>query len=225
MAENKDPNEKDQNKNDDDFGMPKVDITPIGENPDASKASSQPTEADKRPEEVPVTPGPVEEKPEKEEKSRSGFFIILLLLLLFGAGFALYYMGVFDRSGESSPPTSSGPAPAEEPVEEEVPPAPEELAEDSGPVEEETFFLTEITSKINVPRYFVVVGSFIDPDLAKDYSNRLNNMNKSTFLIHPYGDISFYRLAVGQHDSLSEAISHMEDIQGDFEENLWVLNY
>ncbi len=228
MAEKNDPNDKDQHKEDDDFGMPNVDITPLGESP---KSSAQAAEgknegADKAPEEVPVATVPEEEKPEKEKKSRSGFFIILLLLLLFGAGFALYYVGVFEQWGETPTATSSAPPAADEPAEEVVPPAPEELAEDEEAVaEEETFFLTEITSKINVPRYFVVVGSFIDSDLAKDYSNRLNNMNKSTFLIHPYGDIAFYRLAVGQHENLSEALTHMEDIQGDFEENLWVLKY
>lgn len=229
MAEKKDPNDKDQNKDDEDYGMPKVDITPIGESQKASptpaKGSSE--EEDKSTEEVPVAALPEEEKPVKEKKSRSGFFLILLLLLLFGAGFALYYVGVFDQWGEAPPATSSAPPAADEPAEEVVPPAPEELAADNGTdaSEEETFFLTEITSKINVPRYFVVVGSFIDSDLAKDYSNRLNNMNKSTFLIHPYGDIAFYRLAVGQHENLSEALTHMEDIQGDFEENLWVLKY
>ncbi len=231
MADKKDPNEKDQHKEDDDFGMPEVNITPIGEkssppHPDPEPVREVPDRAEKEQEEVPVIAASQEGQPEKEKKSRSGFFVILLLLLLFGAGFALYYMGVFDQLGDSPSATSSAAPPAsEEPVEEVVPPAPEELAEESGTAEEETFFLTEVTSKINVPRYFVVVGSFIDSDLAKDYSNRLNNMNKSTFLIHPYGDISFFRLAVGQHENLNEALTHMEDIQGDFEENLWVLKY
>ncbi|WP_114750233.1 SPOR domain-containing protein [Pleomorphovibrio marinus] len=231
MADKKDPNDKDQHKEDEDFGMPEVDITPIGEStsepkkkPHAAAApSSEKKVATKK---AKVAAVPKKDKPKEEKKSRSGFFFILLLLLLFGAGYAFYYYGVFDQMGDSQPTTTTTAPEEEDPVvEEAVPPAPEELAEEPEAPAEETFILTEITSKTNVPRYFVVVGSFIDEDLAKDYSNRLNNRNKSTFLIHPYDDISFYRLAVGQHESFNQALTQMNDIQGDFEENLWVLKY
>ncbi|MEX0882327.1 MAG: SPOR domain-containing protein, partial [Cyclobacteriaceae bacterium] len=81
------------------------------------------------------------------------------------------------------------------------------------------------TSRSDSPRYFVVVGSFIDSDLAKDYSDRLNERENSTFLIHPYGNGHFYRLSVGYFENWDSAVKEMESLRSSFEENLWVLKY
>lgn len=70
-----------------------------------------------------------------------------------------------------------------------------------------------------------MVGSFIDDDLARDYSDKLNKAGENTFLIHPYGKIHYYRLAIGQFENVDLALEARESFQDNFEENLWVLKY
>lgn len=216
MSDNKPSNEKDPSKEDDDFGLPEVNFTPIG---------SENKDKDANVEEVPP-PVPVgEEKLEdtgEDEKTGSPWLFILIFLLLAGFGMGLYYLGVFENFSINRTSQQDTELPQEEDmsVTDAVP-----QVEETDSDEPEEIILTEITSKEAAPRYFVVVGSFIDDDLAKDYSAKLNKSGLKTYLIHPYGNIDFYRLAVNQHDNVTDALSFMEGIKADFEENLWVLKY
>lgn len=47
----------------------------------------------------------------------------------------------------------------------------------------------------------------------------------NTFLVYPYGDIAYYRLAIGQFESFALAAEQIEKEKGNFKENLWVLKY
>lgn len=222
MSEKKSNDQENHSNEDEDFGLPEVNITPLSEETKQSEkkevpAPILPTEAP--PSAVKTTNEAAEDR--KEKKDHTSVIIIILLLLFLGAGYGLYYFKVFDWAGSPESEESAFSKIEDEP--EAIPPEPE-VQEDI--IEEpEEIKLTEITSKIEVPRYFVVVGSFIDDDLAKDYSEKLNKMGKNTFLIHPYGDIAFYRLSVGQFENLDAALTAIDGLKSDFEENLWVLKY
>lgn len=218
MSEKKSKDKYDPPKDDADYGLPEVNITALqgaGKN-----EKTIPPVAN-------VTPGKVKNPKTKEKKksNNSVLFLLLLLLLFLLGGYGIYHYNIFGiRDTEDNVTTENVVTPT-------VPDAtmdsePEIQPPVAGvPEEEDEIKLTEITSRIDSPRYFVVVGSFIDDDLARDFSNRLNNKEMSTFLIHPYGNINFYRLSVGAFDNLERAVSEMETIQGEFEENLWVLKY
>lgn len=216
MSEKKFDGNEDQSNEDEDFGLPKVPISPISkeESPSASekKAVVPPLRSEK-----PKSTTPPTHKDESKKKSRGILWFLLLFLLLIGGGGLWYYLAENGTEPIQDPEI----AVTEEPV--DVPVTPEaEVPEE--PVEEE-ISLTEITSKLNVPRYFVVVGSFIDQDLAMDHSQKLNNAGISTYLIHPYEDIPFYRLSVGNYDSFNRAVQEMNRIKSDYKEDLWVLKY
>ncbi|WP_209332589.1 SPOR domain-containing protein [Lunatimonas salinarum] len=211
---------------DDDFGLPKGSFSPLEENKpvenDAENTSGAPM-----PDPVDDLSEPSADQPEQNDvSSRSGWLVILLLLILVTVSGIGFYMGWFTPQDRGQQTTDLGqiPVEAQPPVVSETPSeVPEIPSETKKPTEE--LNLTEITSRGDSPRYFVVVGSFIDDDLAKDYSKKLNEGGFKTYLIHPYGDIDFYRLAVDAHTGVAEALTVIERIQGDFEENLWVLKY
>ena len=228
MSEKNSKDQNNQHDNDEDFGLPPVNITPLGSSKGAKKAKAPVSGAKS---EKQGSTSESNESDEKEKDNTNSIFLVILLLIL-ALGFGLYYFGIFDGMNRQTPmetarvkeepqeTTSAAPVapdPAPEPVE-ELPP----VSEEEGVT---TPVLTEINSREDAPRYFVVVGSFIDDDLARDYSDRLNKQGEATFLVHPYGKIHYFRLAVGQYDNVNQALEAMEGVQGNYEENLWVLKY
>lgn len=216
-----DKNSKDHNSqsdNDEDFGLPPVNITPL----EGAKATGSFSRPGKKKSAIPSKNNPPVEE-EKKDNTVAVFLFILLLIL--GLGFGLYYFGLFDTLDQQPSKNTATkeqiekPAPA---IKEEVP---EAVVEEPEPAEKTAPQLLEIDARETAPRYFLVVGSFIDDDLARDYSNKLNKAGKNTFLIHPYGKIHYYRLAIGQFENVDLALEARESFQDNFEENLWVLKY
>ncbi|SHM85915.1 hypothetical protein SAMN04488057_104108 [Cyclobacterium lianum] len=223
MSENKSKDHNSQSDNDEDFGLPPVNISPLQSSSSASAGQSSPVAEVSAPE--PVREKDSSPEPEKK-KDRTNWVILFILLFILLVGYGVYHFGWMDNfkqetvgtTAEDEPdPVLETPDP--EPVPEPVPTVPEAAEDAPAPS------LTEIDGRAESSRYFLVVGSFIDDDLARDYSNRLNNSGKNTFLVHPYGDIHFYRLAVGQFENLDLALEAMNTAQNDYEENLWVLKY
>lgn len=238
MAEKDDDKKHEGTHPDEDYGLPKVDITPIGEKPATVPAtpleSSEETTPPLPAREVPLatkqdentvqTPAsktePAKLKTESEKKTDYSWLLWLLLLLLLGLGGWYYYV---NNATQITPPPV-----VEEETMDEQPPIVEEVEEAPLPIEpeeEEEVTLTVVTSRVESPRYFLVVGSFIDEDMAMDYSKDLIQKGMRTYLVHPYGEIAYYRLAIGQFESFALAAVEMDRVQGDFKENLWVLKY
>ncbi|UCS92643.1 SPOR domain-containing protein [Echinicola marina] len=164
---------------------------------------------------------------EKEEKSGSRAWIIILLIFLLGViGYSIYY---FTGDGDSKdvesyltqdaePISPSEPENVEEEVVEEVPADPVESAPEAPS-------LTRISEKGDSPRYLVTVGAFIDGDLAKDFSDRLNTKGYNTYIIQPGYGSSFYKLAIADFDNVVDATALINEEQANFEETLWVFKY
>jgi|GEM_PF-2351414 len=218
MSEKDSSNKNDPSNGDEDFGLPKVKFTPIGPEKNVSEENSANPK-------FKAGRSSIKESndSDKEDKKGNGFLIILLLLIVgIGLG-SLYYFGFFE--GNKVPTQTDLPTPTENEITEPPVVETDDNVNDIPETKAMENILTEIEGRVAVPRYFVVVGSFIDDDLAKDYSTKLNKSGNPTFLIHPYGDMAYYRLAVAQYDNVTRALEVMEDQQGNFEENLWVLKY
>ncbi|MEX2592777.1 MAG: SPOR domain-containing protein [Anditalea sp.] len=227
MAEEDFNDKEKESGSDKDFGLPKVEITPIQQSEEPSGAPLAPLKSKKvgpnsgpetlkAPESAAKTPGKAENK---ENKTNKRSWIIWMLLLLFlGVGAWFYFDGSMHRINEEE-------FPSKDEVETPLPPEPEPKIDEvpEEPVDEIT--LTEISSRADLPRYFVVVGSFIDQDLAMDYSQELNQKGFNTFLISPYGESDYYRLSIGHFNSFGLAVKEMSRVKADFDENLWVLKY
>ncbi|WP_339926084.1 hypothetical protein [uncultured Cyclobacterium sp.] len=215
-----DKNSKDQNSqsdNDEDFGLPPVNVTPLEGAKGSESASGA---AGKKPgiESKKIPPA------EKEKDNTLGVFLIVLLFII-GLGFGLYYFGVFDQLNQGTSPEKEKTELSTKEVPSAAAPEQEAVIEEAEVEEENLPGLSEINSRENAPRYFLVVASFIDDDLARDYSNRLNKKGVNTFLIHPYGKIHYYRLAIGQYENVDLGLEAIEEVQENYKENLWVLKY
>lgn len=222
MSENKSKGQNSRANNDEDFGLPEVTVTPLKSAVANTAAAPGPVLTGKEKTDSGKPKG--SEKEKKERRSNGALWLILLLILLIG--FGAYYWSDFDYFIPDSEKDEAPTAQSEEPVEvtPEPAPIPEPIVE-VPVVEAATPVLTEVAGRADSPRYFLVVGSFIDDDLARDYSERLNKAGLETFLVHPYGSIHFYRLAVGQYENLDTALEAMDASQKEYEENLWVLKY
>ncbi|MDN3690203.1 SPOR domain-containing protein [Cyclobacterium jeungdonense] len=222
MSENKSKDQNSQANNDEDFGLPDVSVTPLKSPVAGTVAAPDPAPIGMEKTHAGKPEGSEREK--KERRSNWALWLILLLILLIG--FGAYYWGNFGYLTPNPEEDDVPTAQSEEPVEVTPEPAPvPESIEEAPVVEAVTPVLTEVAGRADSPRYFLVVGSFIDDDLARDYSERLNKAGLETFLVHPYGSIHFYRLAIGQYENLDTALEAMNASQKEYEENLWVLKY
>lgn len=243
MTKKERDDDQSKKEEDKDFGLPEVEITPISKEEPASPKPIPipPSGKEEQPLSTPV-PGQeekaigettkgeykAEKQQEKKKKSNKAGLLILLLLFVGIIGFAAWYlsggMGPGKENEINAPVTSTeeSTTPITEPEPEVAEAVPEEPEK---PAMEEEISMTEIDTKADTPRYFVVVGAFIDGDLARDYSDKLNEQGKSTFLILPGYGSKFHMLAIGDFDNVEDATAMIQDEQPDFEETLWVLKY
>ncbi|MGK7393658.1 MAG: SPOR domain-containing protein [Candidatus Cyclobacteriaceae bacterium M3_2C_046] len=166
---------------------------------------------------------------ENKGGSKAGAIIAFLLVFL-GVLFAVYWFLFRDTT---EPVESTTTEVVQEPVEQPVIQEPEPQVQNTEPVEEpveettpatpETGEMTTISSPTG--RYYIVVGSFIDDDLAMDLGNQLAAKGMNSYLIEPSGDNKFYRLGLGNFDSWNQALNRLEDLKTTFDNEIWVLKF
>lgn len=91
----------------------------------------------------------------------------------------------------------------------------EEVAQEPGTVQ---------TISERTGRYYVVVASAIDGDLAMDYARDLAAAGRSVSIIGPYGSVKFHRVAVDNMQTLGEAEAVLGDLRAEYE-GAWVMKY
>jgi cytoskeletal protein RodZ len=74
-------------------------------------------------------------------------------------------------------------------------------------------------------RYYVVVSSAIDADLAMDYAKKLSEKGVSSKIIPPFGKTKFSRLAIADYDTFQNAQSAADAAKADYGNAVWVIRY
>ncbi|MEJ2004444.1 MAG: SPOR domain-containing protein [Cyclobacteriaceae bacterium] len=74
-------------------------------------------------------------------------------------------------------------------------------------------------------RYYIIVTSSIDGDLAMDYAKDLAADGNSVKIIAPYGNVKFHRVAVANVESLGEAETRMNELKAEYGDGVWVMRY
>ena len=82
-------------------------------------------------------------------------------------------------------------------------------------------------TKINAPQgyYYVVVGSFIDDDLASDYAKQLAQKGVDVMLIAPPQGQYFFRIAIEQKDAFYDAQATVASLKEAYGMDIWVMKY
>jgi hypothetical protein len=74
-------------------------------------------------------------------------------------------------------------------------------------------------------RFYIVVSSSIDGDLAMDYANKMAAEGESVKMIEPYDNIRFYRVSLGDYAAWDKAVSVSTSLSSAYGEAIWVLKY
>ncbi len=220
---------EDKNQEDaDNFGLPDIEYKPLEElDSSKSKEESAPVE------EETSTSQNTQSNPtyyeEEEESSSSGAVIgiIVVLVILVGGFFAYKYVWVpkkekarlaqlaAERAEARKKTTADSLARVAE--EERLKLA---AAANAKPAEGTIETLADRTGK-----YYVVVSSSVDGDLAMDRAKKLSAEGKSCKIVPPFGKWKYYRLCIGDFDSFASAQSSADASKADYGDALWVLKY
>lgn len=230
---------KRRDRESDDFGLP--DASSDADNDyDERKAPGETSfeyTSDPEPEDEPTGFGEFEEHtptyrytPEEErKKSPTGLIVFLSILGVLIVMLVIYWFFIRtpERPRQIQPeiseevtedPGASEPV-VEQPVE-ETEPAP--VVEE--PVDTDEGSFETINSATG--RYYIVLNSFVDEDLAADYARELAGQGVSTYIISPPGGRGFNRVVIDQDfGSWNEAENMMNEMKGTFGGDIWVLKY
>ncbi|BDD09262.1 hypothetical protein FUAX_16940 [Fulvitalea axinellae] len=183
---------------------------------------------------------PSDEDAVARKKKVFGIVVASVLALGIIGGGAYYFLGTGGDEEEEEPATEQV---ADTPATPEATPAVDTTATEAvDPVVEEKVVEEKPAPKVTpAPKpasgevfrydnaqnaYFVVVGSFVDTDLADDYAKRLSKKGHLVYILSPKGGKrGFFRLAVGKYGSFAEANSQLGNFKNEFGDKAWVLKY
>lgn len=175
-------------------------------------------------EEVKEIPKPQEEsktnEQSEEEEKRKGTNVVLIIVLLLVTSAAIYFLFFYEPKQEPVAPIEEK---TEEPAVITPEPAPEKVQPEPEPAPEPVVELTTISAPTG--RYYVVIGSFYDVDLAVDKGNEIVKNGTNAFLLEPTGSFKLHRVGINASDEWSEAASTLEGLKSTYGDNIWVLKY
>ena len=212
--QNKNYGEETQNASsynaDNDYGLPEAEYSPIErEQPLIHEDNvSFPTSA--------------REEEEPQQKKVTWPLWVALVLILGLAGVFVFFF-VFDETENEE--IAQKPVQETFIVEEEPEPVEQPAEEDWQPVnpEPQEGSVSTITSRTG--NYYLIVGSFIDGDLARDYGQKLAKEGISSKIIEPSGTRKFYRLSVKDAESVEALNNDLDSMRSKFGENVWIVKY
>jgi cell division protein FtsN len=74
-------------------------------------------------------------------------------------------------------------------------------------------------------RSYIIIGSFIDQDLANDFAKELASAGKGVKIIFPYDNSKRYRVSIADFDSYSDAAVQISSFKSTYGDGAWVLKY
>lgn len=72
---------------------------------------------------------------------------------------------------------------------------------------------------------YIIVGSFVDEDLAMDFAGELSNLGTGIKVISPYGKSKRYRVSVADFATYGDAASQLNSFKADYGDQIWALKY
>lgn len=103
----------------------------------------------------------------------------------------------------------------------------DQLALVNAKLEEQARRAAGVVEKVTEPteRFYVIISSSIDDDLAMDYANKLAKEGNIVKVIEPYASNKlFYRVSLGDYASLEEAENASQSFNN-YGDGIWVLKY
>ena len=74
-------------------------------------------------------------------------------------------------------------------------------------------------------KYYLIVASFLDNDLAFDYAEKLILSGSNVIIIPPFSTSKLTRVALLEYETLEKANIGLDKYKDEFADKLWVLKY
>ncbi|MDW3191439.1 MAG: SPOR domain-containing protein [Cytophagales bacterium] len=170
-----------------------------------------------------------------DPQSRNSFTRIVVIGTVVIAVLGLSLWFAFFRTGgneqiaekpKQEQPAKPKPEPPKEdpkPVPSDPKPEPEQVKPDPQPLTVEAGEITRLSAKTG--QAYVIIGSFVDEDLAGDYAQELADDGKSPTIIPPFDDHRFYRVAIASYSTFADANNAVNNYKGEFGDDIWALRY
>ncbi len=168
-----------------------------------------------------------------EEDGKKGSpvgWIILIIIVLISVGIGIFWW--FNRGTETPKPTYQ--APKQTPVVTKPDTATQMVEKTPASTKPpKTTTTTEssgtegMVSEISEPtgRYYVIIASFIDDDLAMDYAKKLTKEGITCKILDPRGNKKFFRFSIADFPTVNEAAIRAEQLKSTYGEGVWVMKY
>lgn len=72
---------------------------------------------------------------------------------------------------------------------------------------------------------YVIIASFVDGDLALDHANKLAGTGKSPYVIPPFNNGLYYRVAIAEFNNFADATQNLGSYKEEFGTDIWTLRY
>lgn len=72
---------------------------------------------------------------------------------------------------------------------------------------------------------YVVIGSFFDEDIAGDYAQKLADQGSSPYIIPPFNNSRYYRVAIAEFDNFKDANGSVATYTEQYGKEAWPLRY
>lgn len=216
--EDKETNTFDQ-ENQDDFGLPEVKYEPLDREVEETDEFDEPQYYERDDE---------EEEEEGTSGNNKGLIVFGIISVLIVAALSMYlflFGGMEQVSGWFA--DEPEPAPVTQVVEEPEP-EPEPLPDPEPIPEVDPLAPYSEISTISEPsgRSFVVVASFVDDDLARDFSNELMAQDIGSKILAPTSRAPLmHRVAVADFGTFQEAMNEVALFRNKYGDQTWVLKY
>jgi len=240
--EMKSGSKKDQESESDDFGLPDASYDTESEE-EEEEESSEESSFEYTPEEEssaePSAFGEFEDdtpsyrySPEEEsKKTPTGLIVFLSLLGVIIIAIVIYWF-FFRTPVEEQEPQ---PQALEQMMDDETTPSEPIVEEPVEEPEQEPVFEEPIvdvmegsfeTINSRTGRYYIIINSFFDEDLAADYAKDLGELGINTLIIGPPERKGFHRVALREDfGNWSAAENRMNDLKATYGDDIWVLKY
>ena len=235
----------DLNEADDSFGLPDFEFDPLDESDDSDEPDDTVEESveitveetfveDEHVKEVEEKKEPVRKYSRyQQESSNKAPVVILAIIAVILISGGIWYFGFYSpaqkeiQAQEQADKQRQEDLAARQAEEERLARQAEEVAEEEPTPAEPSQVTRGTMTTISAPtqRYYVVVGSFIDGDMATDLGKELASKGVNTSVLAPSKSHRLHRVAIADYGTFNEASNAANSMKSEYGENLWVLKY
>ncbi|MGB3851269.1 MAG: SPOR domain-containing protein [Tunicatimonas sp.] len=186
------------------------------------------------------------EEEEESEGNKEGIIVAVIIGLLILVGLAVYLFGFggkdqvlawfgndaqveqtqLENVKTPTPEPTVTTTEESEPIVAETTPAEEIIVEPVAERGATGSYTTIETIATPTGRSYVIVGSFVDSDMARDLGEQLSERGVGIRILAPTSRAPLlHRVAVADYDTFSDAVAEVDAYKIDYGESVWVLKY